>query len=1641
MSLASGLRTLVMAAACCLVAGGAWATDYYKWVGTATTGNWNDYSNWSYSSDGESYEVTEGKHPSAAADIVSIPSDAGDETLTITGSSSHTGTLTISRDVTLTGTFTLDTIVGTSTLTLSDVTLGKGTGASISSPIVISGTVDNSSNGVLEFMGTVTGNSESKITNSATNGDAWNGIKFSGNASGFYGTYTGGQRRNSGYIRDSTKFSSGAGTSAYATYTVGNSNNNSVLGQSGTAEAYETYSFGKITTSNFSFKEISYANLTIGALNNDSTFTADSGNLGTNNKITKVGSGVLTLDAPIANLSIEEGTVEISADSGVPNKIAIANGSKLSFAVDYENWNSFISSSGAVAIEVAADKTVTLADNFAGATSFAKSGNGLLELTSIPYFEGEISVTGGAVVVPSGTALGYDEDTTGSLTMGDGRVLYYSLSTTKIWVGGETPTDGKYTWSNTANWKNGVAPSSQSDIVIIPSDNSSDDLIINIGNSSNAGYTGRLVILKDVTLTGYGYIERVEGTGVLTLDGFTESVAKNAAYSPSGLIYCDLCVKNSIALYKGDMTLSLSVYGSMSGDGSINCNGNGVGFKFYGDISAFTGHYYQHNGSNYNRDATTFGVGTSGSANASWCINRAGDYVGMNVSDNSTLNFGCFTNTQFNLSRSKYNNAPSAWRSGVTIIVGGKPGTASLIEGVYNSLKDASTDTGSNIIRKVGETSTLSVKLSETSGTIEAEEGTTYIVGEYLPKYLKLTGKDAVLYVISSLDASSRVTSSLAAYSVTKSEETETIGSVEYYKYTLTASATSVAQDDSGTVYATIADAIANAVSGATITITGEATDNAVIPNGKTLTFAFDGGSYSGTITADDGGTVLDGSESAVSSGTTTYSCKNLYTHVDDLVGVNTIDDGEAYYTVSTSNFNLPGKSAGAVGTLNISGVGTSLDIRRNIFIGPRANTTGRINLTDSGLLVHTDDVSDSNVALGNTTDANATLNIAGGVFTNQTGEIRIGGYNPSVGKLVVSSGEFYDAGGKISVGKAENSTGTLEFTGGTFTVADTGNSSNPYIYIAPGTSSHGEVLVGGSAALSIKNLPVGRGTTSKGYLTVSDSGSVSISTALNAGYSAGAYGKVLIEDNGSLTVTGNNGVTLGNANSATGVVEIAGGKLTIPDNSLASYDIGNYSGARGELIVSGGTASAKYYNVGNKAGAEAAMTVSSGKVTAESHIAVGGTYDGSGTLTGTTGTYTQTGGTVTTKDFVVGGNANVTGTATISGGTLTASSGDVVLARKSGATATLVIDGGTLSSTKSLLMGGAGTATIDVTIGGGENAAVADFATGVLFARNGSTANTKEAITLLPNGTLRVDTIKASNDTVSEDAYVLFNGGVLAPHSNKDISSASMLQQDASQKLSFVIGEGGMIVSNDYAAAIDMTGVVAADGVSTPRLVKKGSGVLTLTTAPTFSGTITVVEDGGSVIVPNTSTVTAGTDTVRNSGEGDTYVFTYSASSSALEPGETDGNEYDTLEAAQTAAAAITDIAIPSAVSSVVTTSEQIEAYKALFSAQAVASTTTEGKYVVVVDFKADKKTELATALTQEFADVNLTNIASTGGTVSIDSPIAGLYYGVLTGTGPTGLTLSGTPTLSDGSPLNLTLPSGDGVQFYKLQVSTTSN
>ena len=161
---------------------------------------------------------------------------------------------------------------------------------------------------------------------------------------------------------------------------------------------------------------------------------------------------------------------------------------------------------------------------------------------------------------------------------------------------------------------------------------------------------------------------------------------------------------------------------------------------------------------------------------------------------------------------------------------------------------------------------------------------------------------------------------------------------------------------------------------------------------------------------------------------------------------------------------------------------------------------------------------------------------------------------------------------------------------------------------------------------------------------------------------------------------------------------------------------------------------------------------------------------------------------------------------------------------------------------------------------------------------------------------------------------------------------------------------------------------------------------------------------------------------------------------SEAVDAGSQSTTQYtgETAQADAQAAATAARIGVPASAGTL--TDAQKATYVALFEAKAVETSSGSGTYVVAVDFSDAAKAELEDALTEEFADVDLSSIATAGASVTVDEPIAGLYYAIKSGTEPGNLT-PGTPQLSDGTALDLTLPSGEStVYFYKLQVSTSA-
>jgi len=1147
---------------------GVWATDYYKWKDSAASGNWNDYANWQYSSDGETYaDATSGQYPSSKDAVVSIPASVTAETLTITGDNSYLGTLTIARAVTLTGTYRPmgKSIAGEGqTLTLSSFTFGwkdknNYGGCTIAPNAVIVGTVKNSSGNVIAFNGTTSGDSSAILTTNGSN--TYEGWKLT-DMTQFYGTVVGSP--SNGGDRDSTTLMSTKAASENVVWTLGFGKKDKTDGVSALAEGKNTaisdatYKFGALNSysAGFSLRNCSNVTLEIGARDDqESTLAINSSYLGTGNSIKKVGSNVLNFNGSISSMDIEKGMVHFTGDA-LPQRIVVEEqgGICLNDYMTSDYFGNLVVFNGESRnIGVYKGETASTEYAFSGVTDFTKKNGGTLEITATPGWTGTTTIESGALIIPTAalSSLSLAAGTV-SVDMGGGRTMLYNSSEAYVWTGGGTlengglDANGFYIWNNANNWSLDGYPDSDTALVVIPASASVETLIITNANTSAYCYTGFLSIMRDVTMGGYYYVSTISGDGKLSL-----ASAQVAKHEGAFTINCDLEVAGNVTNPSSDTDGSgLMLNGALTGTGSISCGKGRAWVQFNGDTTLFEGSYScGGNGNSAQRDHTLLTAAGCGSASAKWtfCYYNATGYT-YPFTESGTYYFGKLTSNTLYLGQAK----------SVVAEIGALAGQASVLTSC--TLYD-----DSNILRKVGETSTLELSLNDNKGTIECKEGKTYLKGSNLPAALKLTGKDAELYVISTLDASSLVESGLSAYTVEKSTETETVSSVEYYKYTLTADTSSAvayvgATEEERTYYNTIAEAIADAEDGATIVVTGDGGD-IVIPAGRALSFTTAGG---GTITSVTG---ADGSIVEVSDSVYTYSCPELFTATNSITGAYTLDG--SYY--AATDIFVPKETVGAVGTLNI-GSGASLRAKHNVRIASKSNTTGVINVTTGGTLVHD---TNGKFMLGGTAGSVANLNIAGGAVTNLTGNIECG-YNASgaTGTVNLSSGKLAMLAGTLVLGNKSGTEGVFNMSGGTFECPAT--TLDP-IKIGTASGGTGTVNLSGNASLTLGKLPVGNGSGATGYVNVTDSASLTITNDFCIGASNGAKGNLTV-NGGTVTVESTGKLIPGY--NGTGVVEVVSGTLTAKADAYIGYG-GN---GNGYLKINGGTFSmpTKDLTVGN---------------------------------------------------------------------------------------------------------------------------------------------------------------------------------------------------------------------------------------------------------------------------------------------------------------------------------------------------------------------------------------------------------------------------------------------------------------------------
>ena len=265
-------------------------------------------------------------------------------------------------------------------------------------------------------------------------------------------------------------------------------------------------------------------------------------------------------------------------------------------------------------------------------------------------------------------------------------------------------------------------------------------------------------------------------------------------------------------------------------------------------------------------------------------------------------------------------------------------------------------------------------------------------------------------------------------------------------------------------------------------------------------------------------------------------------------------------------------------------------------------------------------------------------------------------------GELVQSQGAVSaSAINGVVVGSGAGSTGRYTMTGGTLTTGGTYGTDDA-MYVGTGAGGTGYFDVGGNASVRLLKLNIGQNNNSKGYVTVGGNGIISCRGDINVGSYQNCYGEV--NQSGGIVTTTNAWVKI--AQYGTGKYTLSGGKFIVKGQMYVGY----VNNSHGTLKQSGGEIyitedfSIGGYDGNNKGTGDAEMT--DGSLTVDRYFHVG---------RHNTGTFTQSGGNVTCKNWTaIGRYDNGVGVCTVTGGTFAVTVGGLNIGEHG--TGTLVVGG-----------------------------------------------------------------------------------------------------------------------------------------------------------------------------------------------------------------------------------------------------------------------------------------------------------------------------------------------------------------------------
>lgn len=681
-------------------------------------------------------------------------------------------------------------------------------------------------------------------------------------------------------------------------------------------------------------------------------------------------------------------------------------------------------------------------------------------------------------------------------------------------------------------------------------------------------------------------------------------------------------------------------------------------------------------------------------------------------------------------------------------------------------------------------------------------------------------------------------------------------------------------------------------VSAATDTWDGGAADNNWQSSNNWATDVAFPGATSGFTSTDDAIFSLTGAAGVINLG--------------DLINLRTLDFGvaggdAASFSIGDANDVLNFTTAGGVrinaGVSTAQNIGTAGTI---INLSTDANSVTTFANNGTGLLTIGGNI------VANPPVGNSLLTVTGSGNTTVTGTITETGAGGSAllktgaGTLTLSNGSTFSGTGAIGRIPATAigypmvvREGTLLLNGGTHTVAgeaviggvvaDGGAGQNAKIQVDAGTLDVGgwlsvgrgngvgavssDLVANNAAIINAQNLSAGfdgGGATNlpRGTITLNNTSAMTISGngAFLLGESTGSHMTMTLNGSSQLNVAGTGNKRIGNL--GTGILNI---------NDTAVVNFGN------QLTYLG-------YRTGN-----GTLNMAGGTLNMAGELRVGGS-DQSGTGPNGSGTFTISGGTTTLGALVLArGNNNqntVTGTGTISGGTVNVAN-DVILGfAGNNNLGKLTVSGGTLNvgslGSKWLMVGRWDTSRgqLDITSGSvnllansaikmnadstiGANVVNQSGGTVTFYSDGGTTVGGTGDLDLqragaagsnntynLNGGTLTVPRIIST--AVTGTRTFNFNGGTL----KAAVSSTTFMNLGTGNARANVRDGGARIDTNGFDVTVGQALVhsnIGGDNATDGGLVKQGAGTLTLSNSNTYTGITSV--DAGRLLVNGSHT------------------------------------------------------------------------------------------------------------------------------------------------------------------------------------------